>query len=86
MDSLAVLVVDLNDPDQHRALATLGAFENLGIPRRRDLIDGTALALAPPGWSYFLWPWQVAILAGKHPRTHAARKLLFTELLCPALV
>lgn len=82
-DSLAVLVIDLNDPDKQRGLRTLETFEDLGIPRRRALIDGTPLSLAPAGWSYFLWRWQIAVLACRHPRMQAQRKLLFTELLCP---
>ncbi|WP_074332938.1 hypothetical protein [Mycobacteroides abscessus] len=84
LDSLPVLIVDLNDNDEQRASETLAEFEQLGIPRRRTLVDGTPLALGPPGWGYYLWPWQIHILAGAPPPLRQPRKLLFTELLSPS--
>jgi hypothetical protein len=83
LDTLPILVVDLNDDDKQRGLDTLAKFERLGLPRRRTLVDGTPFGLAPSGWSYFLWRWQIVVLAGKHPRSEVQRKLLFTELLPP---
>ncbi|OHT78142.1 hypothetical protein BKG69_15970 [Mycobacteroides chelonae] len=83
LDSVAVLVLDVNDGDRTRGLQTLQKFEKLGIGRRRALFDGTPLPLGPKGWSYFLWRWQVVITAAPRPPLHTPRKLLFAELLCP---
>ncbi|GAA1237608.1 hypothetical protein JOF42_001434 [Microbacterium phyllosphaerae] len=76
IDSFAVLIIDLNDPDESRARYSLGLMRDAGFPDNSG-IDNDDLIQPGPGWSAVLWPSQVHIFApGLDQRKHA---LLFAS-------
>lgn len=75
------LVVDLNDPDEARAAATLQKFVDFGLNRDRE-VGANMFPTAPDGWGHITWPSQILILAGRDVDGET-RKVLFEPAAFP---